>query len=137
MKFTRLFAVLLLTLSTSVTAGEKRELVLEMLKVTEAQKNYELMIDVYINKFSNNPIMATENFEQIFRKAMSWDSLVEPMIIIYEESYTTEELKSINQFFSSPIGKSFVAKSPEVNKKSSAVIMNNIQDALNNLPLAQ
>lgn len=137
MKLTKLLAVLFLTLSTSVLAADKRGLVLEMLEVTQAKKNHELMIDAYIKQFSNKPVMATKNFEKYFREAMSWGLLVEPMIKIYEETYTAEELKTINQFYSSPIGQSFIAKSPEVNEKSSVVIMNNIQGALKKIQAPQ
>ncbi len=125
--------LLAITLSTSVLADEKRDLILEMLEVTQAKKNHELMINAYIKQFSNNPAMATDSFEKYFRQAMAWDSLIDPMIKIYEESYTIEEIEYINKFYSSPIGQSFIEKSPQVNEKASAIFMNNIQRALKHL----
>lgn len=129
------YITLLLTLFVSISAlaDEKRDLVLEMLELTEAKVNHELMINAYIKQFSSNPVMATESFEKYFREGLSWDTLIESMIEIYAESYTAEELKYINKFYSSPIGQSFIKKSPQVTEKSSAVIMKNIQSALKHL----
>ncbi len=130
-----LFAILMAS-SFSVFAeqgDEKRDLVLEMLEVTEAKKNHELVVESYIANFSSNPSLNNDQFKNYFREAMSWDALIEPMIAIYVESYTVEELQAIVDFFGSPIGQSFVKKSPEVNQKATAVIMNNIQQAMSTL----
>lgn len=134
MKFTKLLvALLLFVIPVSAAAGEKRELVLELLEVTQAKKNHDLLLESYIKQLSNNPATSSDQFKAYLLDAMSWDSLVEPMIKIYEESYSIEELKSINQFFSSQVGKSFIAKAPEVNQKISVVVTNNIQSALKHL----
>lgn len=125
--------LLAVILSTPAFADEKRELILEMLEITQAKKNHELMVDAYVKQFSSNPVMATENFEKYFREAMSWDSIIDPVVEIYEDAYTVEELEYINEFYSSPIGQSFIKKAPQVNEKSSAVMMKNIQSAMQNL----
>lgn len=131
MKFITVF--LSLILSTSVLAGEKRDAVLDLLEITQAKKNHELMIETYIKQFASNPVTSTSNFEKYFREALSWDSIIEPTISIYVDTYTVEELKYINEFYSSPIGQSFIAKSPEVMAKSSAIIVSNVQNAIKHL----
>ncbi|WP_434341106.1 DUF2059 domain-containing protein [Motilimonas cestriensis] len=129
----KLIIVILLSTSFSAFADEKMDLVLQMLQVTEAKKNHELVIDSYITNFSKNPAMDNDQFKNYFRQAMSWDALIDPMTKIYMESYTTEELQALVDFFGSPIGQSFIKKSPEVNQKSVAVMSENIQKAMSTL----
>ncbi|VXC05861.1 conserved exported hypothetical protein [Pseudomonas sp. 8BK] len=124
---------LCLAFATSAYGGEKHDLVLELLEVTNAKQNHELMVDAYINQLAGNPIAATPGFEQYFREAMAWEALVGPTTKIYEESYTANELKAITEFFSSPIGKSFIAKAPDVNEKTTVVLVENMQKALKHL----
>ncbi|WP_286963705.1 DUF2059 domain-containing protein, partial [Idiomarina sp. UBA3992] len=130
MKIQTFIAVILIALSAPALSEEKRELILELLELTQAQNNHELLINSYIRKFSSNPIMATEKFEQKIRAAASWDVIVEPTIRIYQETYTAEELKSMNDFFSTPIGQSLISKTPEVNERISTVLVNNMQPVL-------
>ena len=104
-----------------------------LLEVSKAKHNHELMVEAYIKQFSGNPITATPEFEEYFREAMSWDALIGPVIDIYEQAYTVDELKAINQFLSSPVGQSFVAKAPEVNEKTSAIFVENMQKAMRHI----
>ncbi|WP_158271576.1 DUF2059 domain-containing protein [Pseudomonas sp. HMWF032] len=134
MKFALCFCLIF---ATSAYGGEKNDLILEMLEITNAKQNHELMIDAYIKQFAENPATATPEFEKYFREAMAWDTLIGPTTKVYEESYTVDELKAINKFFSSPIGKSFIAKAPEVNEKTSAILVENMQKALRHLTPAQ
>ena len=59
MKIQTFIAVILIALSAPALSEEKRELILELLELTQAQNNHELLINSYIRKFSSNPIMAT------------------------------------------------------------------------------
>lgn len=122
--------ILVLCFSFSVQAEVKRELVMEMLEVTEAKKNHDLMVQSYINHFTKNPKLNTEEFKTYFNEAISWDSLIEPMILIYIESYTEKELQAIIDFFGSEVGQSFIKKSPEVMEKSTAIMMASIEKAM-------
>jgi hypothetical protein len=125
--------ILVLSLSFSVQAEVKRELVMEMLEVTEAKKNHDFMVQSYINHFTKNPKLNTEEFKTYFNEAISWDSLIEPMILIYIESYTEKELQAIIDFFGSEVGQSFIKKSPEVMEKSTAIMMASIEKAMSHL----
>ena len=117
-----------------VFADEKIELVLEMLEVTNAKDAHDQIIEGYIKNISQG--MDDERKVKIrdyFYEAMGWEKIIGPMIDIYVESYTVEELKAINKFFSSEIGKSFIAKSPEVNRKSVEMMSANIKKAMSKL----
>lgn len=92
-----------------------------------------MIIESYIQHFSKNPKLNTKDFKNYFNEALSWDSLIEPLIAIYIESYTEKELQAIIDFFGSEVGQSFIKKAPEVNQKSTAIIMASIEKAMAHL----
>jgi hypothetical protein len=113
--------------------GEKRELILELLDVTQAQENHEVMLTSYEDQFKSNPVMSTPEFRAYFREAMSWEGLVEPTIEIYEKTYTDEEIQGLIDFYKSPIGIAYINKMPEVNKQCSEIMMQRVNKALHHL----
>ena len=51
------------------------------------------------------------------RQYLNWENLKTPMIKSYTETFSNQELAEIDRFFSSPAGKKFIEKSPELKKK--------------------
>src|SRR5262245_38110178 len=110
MRVAAVTALLLLLPAYSALADDKRDLVLQLLEVTEAKKNHEITVQSYVEQFSKNPITDTPEFRAYFAEVMSWNGLLEPTIEIYRETYTEEELRGIIEFFRSPVGRSFSRK---------------------------
>lgn len=133
MKYRGLVLVLSLFFSLSAQGGEKRDLIMKLLDLTHAEENHELMLDSYVTQFESNPVTATEKFEIYFRDALSWDSLLEPTLKIYEELFTVQELEAVVRFYSTEEGISFINKMPILNHKSSEVVMSNINRAMHHL----
>jgi hypothetical protein len=52
------------------------------------------------------------------KSGMSWERKKEPMIDIYLESYSEEEIQGLLAFYRSDVGQSLMRKSPEVMDKS-------------------
>jgi hypothetical protein len=127
----RLFLILLFfVFSTPLAANEKRELILEMLEITQAKKNHKLLIDTMVQQLANSEITSSENFEKYFREAMSWDNYIVPVAAIYEEMYTKEELEALLEFYSTEVGQSFLKKAPLISERVSQVAVQNAQNAL-------
>jgi hypothetical protein len=133
MKFRGILLVLVLLIPLPGYCGEKRELILELLEVTQAQENHEIMLTSYEEQFKSNPATSTPEFAAYFREAMSWDGLVEPTIEIYEKTYTDEEILGLINFYKSPIGVAFIKKMPEVNKQCSEIMMQRMNQAMHHL----
>lgn len=53
---------------------------------------------------------------KIIKEEMSWAKMKLIFVDVYSSVYSVKELEALNQFFSSPVGQSFVDKTPEVNK---------------------
>lgn len=133
MKNRSLVLILSLLLSVTAQAGDKRDLIMNLLELTNARENHELMINSYIEKFKNNPVTATEKFEAYFREAMSWESLLEPTLKVYKELFTIRELEAVVAFYSTKEGISFIEKMPILHEKSSEIMMGNINRAMHHL----
>lgn len=54
----------------------------------------------------------------LFERTLSWEKLKAPMVQIYGEAYSEEQLDGMLAFYRSPIGKSLLEKTPVVLKKS-------------------
>jgi len=52
---------------------------------------------------------------------MSWKKMKEPIIQVYAESLTPEEVKGITAFYKSPAGQTFLDKQPIIMQKSMAM----------------
>lgn len=87
-------------------------------------------------ELSKNPSL--KPFEKVmrtfFNKHMSGESLREPFIDIYVETFTEKELKLINKFYSSPIGKKTLKETPALLSKGAALGQQRVQE---NLPELQ
>jgi hypothetical protein len=108
-------------------------LVLELLDVTQAQNNHQVLLSSYEEQFKSNPATNTPEFRAYFREVMSWEGLIEPTIEIYEMAYTKEEIQGLIEFYKSPIGMAYIKKMPEVNKQCSEIMMQRVNQAMHHL----
>ena len=54
----------------------------------------------------------------LMQKELSWKTLKPEFEKLYAETYTAEELDGLIRFYKSPIGKKFIQKQPEMQRKS-------------------
>ncbi len=66
-----------------------------------------------------------QNMEELNRmmmdlvsKELNWEKLKVPIINIYAESFTAEELEAMIKFYESPVGKKLLEKQPEMQQKT-------------------
>jgi uncharacterized protein len=133
MKFKGIILISVLLIPLSAYCGGKRELIMELLDVTNARDNHEVLLSSYEQQFKSNPVTSTPEFRAYFREAMSWEGLVEPTIEVYEKTYTEEEIQGLISFYKSPIGIAYINKMPELNKQCSEIIMRRMNQAMHHL----
>jgi hypothetical protein len=68
---------------------------------------------------------------------LGWDKIKEEYIALYVETFTEDELKGLIAFYKSPAGQAFVAKQPElmrrsvqINQRIMASVMPKLQEML-------
>lgn len=59
-----------------------------------------------------------ESIMDMIKAEMSWDSLKDDYIAVYAETFTAQELQGLVDFYKTPVGQSFIAKQPELMRRS-------------------
>ena len=77
-------------------------------------------LDMFVKKMKDkDKVLKFQNeIMDMMKKEMSWDNLKTDFIKIYAETYTEEELKGLVKFYQSPLGKKFISKQPEMQKRT-------------------
>lgn len=110
-----LFLALFLTTSSIAladNANEEAEKLFNILGMKSAlEQSMSQMLDLQLQQNPNlAPFRAV--MMQFFQKHMSYESLKPDMLRIYAETFTGAELKEINAFYSTEVGKKTIEKMP-------------------------
>ena len=75
-----------------------------------------------------------DKFEQdlmdVLAKTMTWEKMKAPLVQIYRDTFSTEELVAITSFYKTPGGAALLTKMPAVAAKSMALGQDLIKDAM-------
>ncbi|WP_337842470.1 DUF2059 domain-containing protein [Rheinheimera sp.] len=104
----------------------KRETIEQVLKATDAPAmldyayaQMEQMMQA--NQTTPNDALSQKHMremQQLFRTEMSWSQLEEPIIAMYTQVFSEEEMQSILGFYQSPAGQKLVKRQPELVQQS-------------------
>jgi uncharacterized protein len=61
---------------------------------------------------------------------MSFESILDDLVDIYREAFTEEELKQLTAFYSTPVGKKSIEKTPELFQKGGMIGSSRVQHNL-------
>lgn len=78
----------------------------------------------------------TDHIMDVLSGELSWAKIKDEYIALYAETFTEEELKGLIAFYKSPAGQAFVAKQPELMRRSVQInqrIMMNVMPKLQSL----
>ena len=105
----------------------------ELITLAELQKNFEqsfaVVKQMVTKQFGAAPTGAPAETKaksaesanavyDLIAKEMDWNAVKKDYAELYASTFTEEELQGVIDFYKSPAGKSFVAKQPELMKKS-------------------
>lgn len=99
-------------------APEKQAEIEKMLKLTGMEKLMDQMKVQMISSFKSSGNGLPDSFWENFEKKMNVNELLKMIIPIYDKHYSVEEIKAINAFYESPIGKKVLATLPAVMEES-------------------
>lgn len=129
-----LLALLPVSVPATETAASKREIVEEMLVLMDV----DAMVDTIYTQMDqmmqgmgremgitpeDQPLFDkySAKMTAIMRSEVSWQKMKEPIIAVYQNYFTTQELADMLAFYKSPSGQSMLKKMPEVMKASMVV----------------
>ncbi len=144
--FMRGFTLLLLSsifLCAPAFATDQADLRNEIGKMLTLSKTDQLTEPV-INKLENmlqaqtlqldiseaqKPLVDKYNQEILFlvKKEMAWDNMRDELISSYAKIFTIDEVKAINEFYSSEIGQKMVEKMPQLMQESQLITQRKLQ----------
>jgi hypothetical protein len=106
--------------SADAIAPEKRELIRRILDATSAADLMLVAMETALPaQRASNPAVPAVFWERFMARARAErQTLVDSIVPIYDKAFTAEELKGLLQFYESPVGRRFVAASPELARES-------------------
>jgi len=60
------------------------------------------------------------SFIESYQKKFDVDQLTEQLVVIYDKHYTDDEIKTLLQFYGSPVGQKVAAETPKINREIQA-----------------
>lgn len=68
--------------------------------------------------------------QTLMKAELSWEKMKAPMIVLYEQNYSAEEIKAMLAFYESPVGQSIIAKMPQVAAASMDITQTLMRDTM-------
>jgi hypothetical protein len=138
MRKLRTVIIALLFTSTFVSgahADDKsyRATILEFFQVANMESVMQKSMDVMLtSQIRANPQLAPHEakMRQFFNKYMSWKSLQDDFITIYQKAFTEDEFKQILAFYKTPVGKKTLQELPKLMEQGAQIGANRVQQHL-------
>ncbi|MFA6102880.1 MAG: DUF2059 domain-containing protein [Victivallaceae bacterium] len=111
----------------AVKNRELAEKLLDTMKISAAMtRSLDMMkkmqLDIMSNRLKGKDLQNMEELNrammELVTRELSWEKLKAPIVNIYAESFTAEELDAMVKFYESPIGKKLMDKQPEMQQKT-------------------
>ena len=102
----------------------------------DLENNFAQTIDAMLDlQIQQNPALAQHRdaMKEFFDKYMSWKSLEKDFITLYTDSFTEQELKEINAFYQSDVGKKSIRLMPEMTRKGGEIGQRRVQENIHEL----
>lgn len=123
----RLLCTLLLALPLATAAAEPaatpaadpeaRKEALRLLQVMDMEQQLSSALTVMMDmQLQEKPELERYRsvMEDFFAKHMSYEALRDPLVEIYAQEFTAQEMRAASDFYSTPTGKTFLAKMPRM-----------------------
>ena len=137
-----LLAFILITTWSYATASDTnshREAVEKLFELTRMQQKIETSVNnVVAMQLNQDPAMRQHEalFRDYMERQIGWAGLKAPLVDMYMQAFTEQELDDINAFYSSPAGSKLIETLPELIKRRDRLAMQRMQDNIGELKQA-
>ena len=114
----------LLTISNVHAADipdDKRTEIERMLRLTGTEQMFDQIMNQTLAHLSSSITEVPDGFWEEFRTELNTRDLIEQIIPLYDKYYTLEDLRAINDFYGSPVGRKVMATLPQIMQEGSAI----------------
>jgi len=138
MNFSKVFVLItalgMSSMSLADAASEKEaEKLLDMVGTQEVmEQSMSQMLDIQLQQ---NPALAPYKgvMMEFLNKNMSYESLKPDLVKMYSEEFTSSELREINAFYSTNVGKKSIEKMPKLMMQGGQLGATRVQENINDL----
>lgn len=102
---------------------EKKAEILRMLQLTGTQKLMEQMKTQMITGLRTQLKGVPDEFWVRFQQKMNMDELLQKLIPLYDKYYSLEDLRAVNAFYASDVGRRVLETLPKISRESTAIGM--------------
>ncbi len=116
-----LILILLLFCNLSFSQTDSTDVkIMKMMEVLGSTDRMKAVVDNMIKTQENeNPELIDSEYWQTFKKEqIDYNEFLQMLIPIYKKHFTIEEIETITEFYSSPIGQSMIQKFPLISAES-------------------
>lgn len=132
--FVLITALSMSSMSLADEASEKEaEKLLDMVGTQEVmEQSMSQMLDIQLQQ---NPALAPYKgvMMEFLNKNMSYESLKPDLVKMYSEEFTSSELREINAFYSTNVGKKSIEKMPKLMMQGGQLGATRVQENINDL----
>lgn len=132
--FVLITALSMSSMSLADAASEKEaEKLLDMVGTQEVmEQSMSQMLDIQLQQ---NPALAPYKgvMMEFLNKNMSYESLKPDLVKMYSEEFTSSELREINAFYSTNVGKKSIDKMPKLMMQGGQLGATRVQENINDL----
>ena len=99
-----------------INAQTKSDEIRELIRLTRVQESAELMVDATINYFSSQKSNVPQSIWESIKDEVDYNSYLKKIEPIYDIQFTLQELKELNLFFKTSVGKKYINTMPVINQ---------------------
>lgn len=117
-------------------AGSHRQAVEKLFELTRMQEKIDASVNnVVALQLNQDPAMREHEtlLRDYMERQIGWEGLKNPLIEMYMQTFTAQELDEINAFYGSPTGRKMVEQLPELIKRRDRFAMQRMQDNISEL----
>lgn len=118
MKKTFLVFALAFVSFSAISAKTKTEKIKELMYITNSGDMGVMMIDRFIEHYSQLMSDVPATFWEEFRKEISSEGLIDIVVPIYDKHLTEAEIDELLRFYKTPVGSKFVQTLPAIYQES-------------------
>ncbi len=135
MKRTLLLGGLLAAMLSSAVADESshRAAVEQLFTTMDMEKTHAATLDNLLqNQIRSNPALmqVAAPMREFFDKHLGWAGLKKDMVKLYAETFTEEEVKQLDAFYQSPVGKKSIQQLPALMGKAMQIAQERMKEHL-------
>lgn len=95
----------------------KEQLIREMFRLTEVDKNMKMMLSALLDNFHQMRPEVPQEYWEYVKANVTMDTLIEISVEVYDRHFTVEELEGILKFYKTDIGQALIKKQPLVSRE--------------------